>query len=89
MQVVIVLILMIVAFALGVVMGPAVESGTNMAEQFGKARDAMGMCGGSNPCAAADMAPAEEMPAEPAMEEAPSGEAPPAEEAPAEGAPPQ
>jgi hypothetical protein len=83
MQVVIVLILLVVAFVLGMVLGPAVESGANMSEQVAQMRDAMGVCGGSNACGGAegDMAPMPEAaPTEPAPEM-------PAEEAPPEPAP--
>jgi hypothetical protein len=85
MQVIIVLILLVVAFVLGMVLGPAVESGMSMSEQVGQMRDAMGVCGGSNACAAA------EGEAAPMTEEAPTEPAPemPAEEAPAAEPPPQ
>jgi hypothetical protein len=83
MQGIVVLILLVVAFVLGMILGPAVESATNMTEQVGQMRDAMGVCGGSNACGAAegDAAPMPEAaPTEPAPEM-------PAEEAPAEPAP--
>jgi hypothetical protein len=81
-----VLIVLILAFVLGVLLAPAFVSATGMSDRMDQIRDAMGVCGGSNACMAAEEAA-------PAAEEAPAtepaAETTPAETAPAEAPPPQ
>jgi hypothetical protein len=78
MQALFALILIILAFAFGLILEPQVASKWNVSEQLNSARDALGLCGGTTPCEPAAMSePAAAPPAEPAPAEAPPASAPP------------